>query len=101
GENCLCLSSAIPADVIVGISASGDAPFVVAALEYAQSLGAVAAMITCNQKSKALQFTDHKIFVDVGPEIIAGSTRMKVNCPKTYTEYDFHSFDDSVGKGLQ
>jgi len=66
-----------PVDVIIGISASGDAPFVVAALEYAQSLGAVAGMITCNQKSKALQFADHKIFVDVGPEIIAGSTRMK------------------------
>lgn len=64
-------------DVIVGISASGDAPFVVAALEYAKSIGAVVGMITCNPKSKGLQFANHKIYVAVGPEIIAGSTRMK------------------------
>jgi len=65
------------ADVLVGISASGDAQYVVSALRYGRSVGAVVGAISCNRDSKAFEFAEHRIHVEVGPEIIAGSTRMK------------------------
>ena len=64
-------------DVLVGITASGQAPYVLGALEYAGSLGAVTGAISCNKDSKTFEYAKHKLFADVGPEIITGSTRMK------------------------
>ena len=64
-------------DVLVGITASGQAPYVLAALSYARDLGAVTGAISCNRNSKTFQVAKHKIYLDVGPEIIAGSTRLK------------------------
>ncbi|MDR2101958.1 MAG: N-acetylmuramic acid 6-phosphate etherase [Treponema sp.] len=64
-------------DVLVGITASGQAPYVLGALEYAQSMGAVTAAISCNAGSKTFELAKHRLFVDVGPEVVTGSTRMK------------------------
>ena len=64
-------------DTLVGITASGQAPYVIGAMEYAQSIGAKVGAISCNEDSKVFDHADHKIFVDVGSEIITGSTRMK------------------------
>lgn len=66
-------------DTIIGITANGGAPFVVSALEYASSIGASTAVISCNQTAKAFNVVmpEHRICAEVGPEIITGSTRMK------------------------
>ena len=64
-------------DVLVGITASGQAPYVLGALEYARSLGAVTGAISCNANSKTFDNTRHKLYVNVGPEVVTGSTRMK------------------------
>lgn len=64
-------------DVAVGISASGQAPYVVAAMRAAQSLGCFTAGLTCDPGSRLAQAVHQAIVVDVGPEVVAGSTRMK------------------------
>jgi N-acetylmuramic acid 6-phosphate etherase len=66
-------------DVVVGISASGRAPYVLAAVEHAKpdfkAAGTVA--ITCNPDSPLARAADVPIVVEVGPEVVAGSSRMK------------------------
>lgn len=64
-------------DVLVGITASGQAPYVLGAMRYARDLGAVVGAISCNANSGTFELAHHKIFVDVGPEVVTGSTRMK------------------------
>jgi N-acetylmuramic acid 6-phosphate etherase len=64
-------------DVLVGITASGSAPYVLGAMNYARSLGARVGAISCNAGSRTFDCADHRIFLDVGPEIVTGSTRMK------------------------
>ncbi|MGB4585847.1 MAG: N-acetylmuramic acid 6-phosphate etherase [Rectinemataceae bacterium] len=64
-------------DVLVGITASGQAPYVLGAMAKARDLGAVVAAISCNHGSKTFKYAKHAIFLDVGPEIVTGSTRMK------------------------
>ena len=64
-------------DVLVGITASGQAPYVLGALNYAGNLGAVTAAISCNANSKTFEYARHRIYVNVGPEVVSGSTRMK------------------------
>ena len=64
-------------DVLVGITASGGAPYVIGALKYALSLGAVTASISCNENSKTFEYAAHRLYVNVGPEVVTGSTRMK------------------------
>jgi N-acetylmuramic acid 6-phosphate etherase len=66
-----------PMDVVVGISASGQAPYVVAVVEAARALGCFTAGLTCDPDSKLAQAAQQPIVVEVGPEVIAGSTRMK------------------------
>jgi N-acetylmuramic acid 6-phosphate etherase len=68
-----------PGDVVVGISASGRAPYVVGAVANAKKdLGAAATIaITCNPGSPLARAADVAIVVEVGPEVIAGSSRMK------------------------
>jgi N-acetylmuramic acid 6-phosphate etherase len=63
-------------DVIVGISASGRAPYVVGALRSGDGVAARVA-ITCNAGSPLAQAADIPIVVDVGPEVLAGSSRLK------------------------
>jgi len=64
-------------DVVCGITASGRTPFTLAAVEYALSKGATTICVTANPGSPITKLVDIAIAVDVGPEVIAGSTRMK------------------------
>jgi N-acetylmuramic acid 6-phosphate etherase len=64
-------------DAVVGISANGNTPFTLGALEFAKELGAAAIAITCNEGSKMTEIADVAIVPVVGAEVIAGSSRMK------------------------
>ena len=64
-------------DVIVGISASGRAPYVVAALEAGENVASATIAITCNANSPLALAAGIPIVIDVGPEILAGSSRLK------------------------
>ncbi len=64
-------------DVVVGISASGNAEYVVGALKYAGLLGCATVGITSNEDSRLAKCADAPIVVDTGAEVITGSTRMK------------------------
>ena len=64
-------------DVVVGISAAGNAAYVVGALEAAKSLGATTVGISCNPGTKILSAADIQIFTDTGAEVLTGSTRLK------------------------
>ena len=64
-------------DVVVGVSASGRTPYVVAAVAYARARGAHTAAVTCNHDTPLAAAADIAIVADVGPEVISGSTRMK------------------------
>lgn len=64
-------------DVVCGIAASGQTPFVLAALDYARDLGAGTILLTCNPKRLIRVPVDVAIDLPTGPEIVTGSTRMK------------------------
>ena len=64
-------------DVVIGISCSGAAAYVVSALEYARKLGAKTVYLVTNLDPYKMAEVDIVIVVDTGPEIITGSTRMK------------------------
>ena len=64
-------------DVVIGISCSGAAAYVVSALEYARKLGAKTVYLVTNPDPYEMAEVDIVIVVDTGPEIITGSTRMK------------------------
>jgi N-acetylmuramic acid 6-phosphate etherase len=66
-----------PNDILVGITASGQAPYVLGAMAWARDLGAVAAAMSCNSGSLTFKYAKHVIYLDVGPEVVTGSTRMK------------------------
>jgi N-acetylmuramic acid 6-phosphate etherase len=66
-----------PEDAVVGVSASGSTPYVVGALETATKAGALTACVVCAPGSTLGSLVDHEIVVVVGPEFIAGSTRLK------------------------
>src|SRR6266540_6049758 len=64
-------------DVLVGIAASGRTPYTVGALSYARSIGAFAIALTCAPASPITEVAHLSIVPIVGPEVIAGSTRLK------------------------
>lgn len=64
-------------DVVVGIAASGRTPYTIAAVEYARRRGAKTVALTCNRNSPLGKAADLSIVVEVGPEVVAGSSRMK------------------------
>ncbi|MDP9039546.1 MAG: N-acetylmuramic acid 6-phosphate etherase [Acidobacteriota bacterium] len=64
-------------DIVIGVSASGSTPYVVGAVEYARARGAMTAAITCNHGTPLAEVADTSIIVEVGPEVVSGSTRMK------------------------
>jgi N-acetylmuramic acid 6-phosphate etherase len=64
-------------DVVVGIAASGRTPYTIAALEYARRRGTKTVAVTCNRGSALGEAADVSIVVEVGPEVVAGSSRMK------------------------
>jgi N-acetylmuramic acid 6-phosphate etherase len=64
-------------DVVVGMAASGRTPFTIAAVEYARARGAKTVAVTCNRNSRLGKAAHVEIVADVGPEVVAGSSRMK------------------------
>lgn len=64
-------------DVVVGIAASGTTPYVIGALKECQRQGIVTGCITNNPGSPITDVADFPIEVEVGPEFVTGSTRMK------------------------
>jgi N-acetylmuramic acid 6-phosphate etherase len=66
-----------PDDVLIGLAASGNTPYTVAAVKAAKARGALTVGIANNPGAQLLAGSDHPILLDTGPEIIAGSTRMK------------------------
>lgn len=66
-----------PNDLVIGIASSSATPYVVAALEYSHSRGAATVYLICNPRPLHPVEVDVLISVDVGPEVITGSTRMK------------------------
>jgi N-acetylmuramic acid 6-phosphate etherase len=66
-----------PEDCVVAVSASGSTPFVLAALEVARDAGALGVAVASARDTQAAALAEHEIAVVVGPEVIAGSTRLK------------------------
>ena len=64
-------------DAVVGIAASGRTPYTIGAVEYARSIGALTVCITCNGDTELARAVEIPIKPIVGPEVIAGSTRLK------------------------
>ncbi len=66
-----------PGDALAGLSASGHAPSVVAAVTWARALGAATVAVACNPGTPLTLAAEIAIVPQVGPEVIQGSTRMK------------------------
>jgi len=66
-----------PDDVVVGLSASGRTPYVLGAISAATEAGALTVGIMCNRGVALATAVNHPIEVVVGPEVLAGSTRLK------------------------
>ncbi|MGA7755111.1 MAG: N-acetylmuramic acid 6-phosphate etherase [Candidatus Sulfotelmatobacter sp.] len=64
-------------DIVLGIATSGRTPFTIAAVEYARRRGSHTIALTCNRNSPLERAADFAIVTEVGPEVLAGSSRMK------------------------
>ena len=64
-------------DVIIGIAASGRTPYTIEFLKLSKQRDALTVSVTTNKPSQMSLITDFSIDVEVGPEVISGSTRMK------------------------
>jgi N-acetylmuramic acid 6-phosphate etherase len=64
-------------DVVVGISAAGNAQYVIGALDYANGIGCETVGITSNEDTLITKCAKNSIITDTGAEVITGSTRMK------------------------
>jgi N-acetylmuramic acid 6-phosphate etherase len=72
-------------DVAVGISASGTTPYVLSAIRAAKAAGALVVALTCTPRSPLAQAADIAIEIETGPEVIAGSTRLKAGTVQKVT----------------
>ncbi len=77
GAKDLMASGFGPGDVLVGIAASGRTPYVLGAVAKARSLGAITCGISCVPGSDLSRAVDFPIEPAPGPEILAGSTRLR------------------------
>lgn len=77
GKEAIAQRNVCAKDTVVGIAASGRTPFVIGALKEAKNRGAKIVFISCNPLDIDMPFVDVFIVPIVGPEIIAGSTRLK------------------------
>lgn len=64
-------------DCVIGIAASGRTPYVIGAIEYANSIGAETISLSCVSNSEVGKVSNYPIEVITGPEVVTGSTRMK------------------------
>lgn len=89
-------------DTVVGISASGSAPFVRGALVRARERGCVTVGLCTNKPNKLEALCDVTIAPEVGPEVVSGSTRMKSGtAQKDGAEYAQHLLDGQARQGLR
>jgi N-acetylmuramic acid 6-phosphate etherase len=77
GEQAMAKKNPDKKDVVVGIAASGRTPFTIAAVAYARRHGAKTVALVCNPNSQLGKAAEIEILIEVGPEAISGSTRMK------------------------
>lgn len=77
GRQAIAKKNPTSKDVVVGVAASGRTPFTIAAVQYARSRGARTIAVVCNQNSPLQRAAEITIVAEVGPEVVAGSTRMK------------------------
>lgn len=77
GQNDLKQINLTSNDIVIGIAASGRTPYVIGALEYANSIGAKTVAISCTKQAKISQYA--KLYVEAvpGPEVLTGSTKLK------------------------
>lgn len=73
----LLANNITPKDTVIGIAASGTTPYVIGALNEARKNGNLTGCITCNLGSPVAEAAEYPIEVNVGPEFVTGSTRMK------------------------
>ena len=66
-----------PADVLIGVTASGRTPFVMSGIQAAAGAGAWTCAISNNPDSPVFQGASERMLLDTGPEILTGSTRLK------------------------
>ncbi|MBI4862634.1 MAG: N-acetylmuramic acid 6-phosphate etherase [Candidatus Riflebacteria bacterium] len=77
GSTALDAVAILPEDTVCGVTASGRTPYVQGALRHARDLGCFTILVTCNPGAELLGDADCVIAPVVGPEVIAGSTRLK------------------------
>src|SRR3954447_22469926 len=74
-----------PDDVLIAVAASGTTPYTLACLREAKRLGALTIGIANNPDTPLLTQADHGVWLDTGPEAIAGSTRLKAGTAQKIT----------------
>jgi N-acetylmuramic acid 6-phosphate etherase len=77
GARDLASKKITPNDVVVGLTASGSTPYVLGALAQARRRRAATLGVTCNRRSPLARAAAITIALELGPEVIAGSTRLK------------------------
>ena len=77
GANDLAALAVSLDDAVVGIAASGRTPYTIGAVRHAAEVGALTIGISSNPAAELSRYVDHPIELVTGPEIIAGSTRLK------------------------
>ena len=76
GREAILANNASAGDVVVGISAAGNAAYIVGALEAAKGLGCTTVAISSNADTAVLRTADIPILTDTGAEVLTGSTRL-------------------------
>jgi len=82
-----------PADLVIGLAASGRTPYVLGALRAARALGARTALVAADPHAAARTEVDLFIGLDTGPEVVTGSTRMKAASAQKLV---LHAFSTTV-----
>ena len=77
GRRAIEARSIKPHDVVIGLSASGHAPFIWGCLAEARRRGAKTVLVSCNPAYRDHPLIDRAILPDTGPEVLTGSTRLK------------------------
>jgi N-acetylmuramic acid 6-phosphate etherase len=77
GARDLAAAGAHERDAVILLSASGSTPYVLGAARAAREAGALTVALVCATESELAGLADHEVAAVVGPEVIAGSTRMK------------------------
>lgn len=72
-------------DAVVGIAASGATPYVRGAIRFAREAGALTVVVVCRPKTELLALAEIPILLDVGPEVLSGSTRLKAGTAQKMT----------------